>query len=176
MFYPSRNVKSLAALAAGVLLYAGGAMAQTGKIDNDDASMLKDIAMANMAEIETGKVAAGKSADPQVKKFAQMMVTDHTKGLADVKKLVSAKGVDLPKGPDTMHKAALLEFKALRGKTFDSRYVKQSGIGDHEATEKLLVKTQSDAKDPDLKALAQKMLPVVQAHLNHAREMAVAQQ
>ena len=88
--------------------------------------------------------------------------------------MAAAKGVDLPKTPDTMHKAVMLEFRALRGEAFDSRYIKQAGVGDHEATEKLLQKTQSEAKDPDVKALAQKMLPVVQSHLGHAREMAAA--
>lgn len=170
MLKASQNLKPFIGLALGTLLVAGGAMAQ-GKIDKNDADLLQDIARANIAEIETGKLATSKATDPNVKKFAQMMVTDHTKGLSDVKKVASAKGVELPKSPDAMHKAAMLEFKALRGNTFDSRYVKQAGVGDHEATEKLLQKAQSDANDADVKALANKMLPVVQAHLTHARGM-----
>jgi putative membrane protein len=106
-----------------------------------DASMLKDIAQANMAEVETGKLALEKSTNGEIKKFAQMMVDDHGKGLADVKMLASAKGTDLLDGPDVKHKAAALEFKALSGDMFNSRYVKQAGLGDHKATEKLLKKT-----------------------------------
>jgi putative membrane protein len=136
-----------------------------------DASMLKDIAQANMAEVETGKLALEKSTNGEIKKFAQMMVDDHGKGLADVKMLASAKGTDLPDGPDVKHKAAALEFKALSGDMFNSRYVKQAGVGDHKATEKLLKKTQAEAKDAVLKVLAGKMLPVVQEHLKHAREL-----
>jgi putative membrane protein len=52
--------------------------------------------------------------------------------------------------------------------------VKQAGVGDHEATEKLLKKTQAEAKDADVKALATKMLPVVQGHLKHAQQLASA--
>jgi len=137
-----------------------------------DASMLKDIAQANMAEVETGKLALEKSTNAEIKKFAQMMVDDHSKGLADVKTLASAKGTELPDGPGPMHKTVALEFKALSGDMFNSRYVKQAGVGDHEATEKLLKKTQAEAKDADLKALAGKMLPIVQGHLKHARELA----
>lgn len=142
------------------------------KLAAADAAMLKNIAQANMTEIETGKLALEKSQRSEIKQFAQMMVDDHTKGLADVKKLAAAKGTDLPDGPDVMHKAVALEFKALTGDTFDSRYIKQAGVGDHEAIEKLLKKTQAEAKDADLKALAVKMLPVVQAHLKHAQDMA----
>jgi putative membrane protein len=172
MLNTSRSLKTFLALAVGAALYSGVAMAQ---MDKSDASMLQDIAHANIAEIETGKLAVGKSKNPEVKKFAQMMVNDHTQGLADVKKLATEKNVTLPKSPDAMHKAAALQLKALRGGMFDSRYVKQAGVGDHEATEKLLQKTQAEAKDAGLKALATKMLPVVQAHLGHAKELAAAQ-
>ena len=141
------------------------------KLAGADASMLKDIAQANIAEVESGKMALDKSSNAEVKKFAQMMVDDHSKGLADVKTLASAKGTELPDSPDAKHKAVALEFKALSGGMFDSRYVKQAGVGDHEATEKLLKKTQAEAKDADLKALAGKMLPVVQTHLQHARTL-----
>lgn len=134
--------------------------------------MLKDIAEANIAEVESGKLALEKGKSAEVRKFAQMMVDDHNKGLGDVKSLAKVKGVELPDGPDMKHKAVMLEFKALTGNTFDSRYIKQTGIGDHEATEKLLKKTQAEAKDADLKALATKMLPAVQGHLKHAQQMA----
>lgn len=148
------------------------AAAQSNAMAKPDQALLKDIAQANIAEIESGKVALGKSTNDDIKKFAQMMVDDHGKALTEVQSLASAKGVTLPTEPDMKHKAVAVEFKALKGSTFDSRYVKQAGVGDHEATEKLLKKTQANAKDADLKALATKMLPVVDGHLNHARELA----
>lgn len=150
---------------------SGAALAQ-GKFDSADASMLKDIAEANIAEVESGKLALEKSKNAEIKKFAQMMVDDHSKGLGDAKALAKAKGVDLPDGPDIKHKAVMVEFKSLQGDTFDNRYVKQAGVGDHEATEKLLKKAQAEAKDADVKALATKMLPVVQGHLKHAQQLA----
>ena len=137
-----------------------------------DAGMLRDIAQANMAEVETGRVALEKSQSAEVKKFAQMMVDDHSKGLAEVKQLASAKGAEMPDGVDMKHKAVMAEFKALKGDTFDRQYMKQAGVGDHEATLKLLKKTQAEASDADLKALAGKMIPIVQEHLKHAQGMA----
>lgn len=152
---------------------AGAAFAQ-GKLQAADASMLRDIAEANIAEVESGKLALDKSKSAEIKKFAQMMVDDHAKGLSDVQALARTKGVDLPDGPDMKHKAVMVEFKALQGDAFDSRYVKQAGVGDHEATEKLLKKTQAEARDADVKALATKMLPIVQGHLKHAQQLATA--
>lgn len=167
--------KSLRTLAIASAFVAGGALLPAfaqGKLEGADASMLKDIAAANIAEVETGKLATEKTKNAEIKKFAQMMVDDHTKGLSDTKALAKIKGVDLPDSPDVKHKAVLVELKTLQGDTFDKQYVKQAGVGDHEATEKLLKKTQSEAKDADLKALATKMLPVVQGHLQHAQQLA----
>lgn len=167
-----RHLRAAAAIIS--LLISGSAALAAGKLDRSDAALLKDIAQANIAEVETGKLAIEKSSSPEIKKFAQMMVDDHSKGLAEVKTLASASGTELPDGPDVKHKAAMVEFKTLKGDTFDSRYVKQAGVGDHEATEKLLKKTQAEAKDADLKALAAKMLPIVQAHLQHAQSLAAS--
>lgn len=147
-------------------------LAQSTTLVSSDQSMLKDIAQANLAEVESGKLAVEKSQSEDVKKFAQMMVDDHSAALTEVQKLAEEKNVTLPTTPDVKHKATMVEFKALSGKTFDSRYVKQAGVGDHEATDKLLKKTQANAKDADLKALAGKMLPVVEGHLQHARDLA----
>lgn len=166
----------LAAMAAvfSIAMFAGPAAWAAGTLSAGDESLLKDIAQANIAEMESGKLAVEKSGSPEVKKFAQMMVEDHSKGLDDVKALASSKGARLPDGPDMKHKAVMVEFKTLSGGLFDSRYLKQAGVGDHEATEQLLQKVQASAKDADLKALAAKMLPVVQAHLQNARQLAAS--
>src|ERR1044072_1432491 len=77
----SFNLRPLAvccALAASMLMGPGANAA--GTLDAADSSLLTDIAQANMAEVETGKLALEKSTKPDVKKFAQMMVDDHTKG------------------------------------------------------------------------------------------------
>ncbi len=164
---------TIGAMALGLLAFSAlPAAAQQGAMTKADQALLKDIAQANIAEIESGKLALDKSSNDGIKKFAQMMVDDHGKALTDVQALASTKAVTLPTEPDIKHKAVAVEFKALKGSTFDSRYVKQAGVGDHEATEKLLKKTQAKAKDADLKALATKMLPVVDGHLQHARELA----
>jgi putative membrane protein len=113
---------------------------------------LQGIARANIAEIRTGKLASQKAKDPAVKKFAQMMVTDHTRRLFDVSNVAASKGVHLTRSPDAAHKAAALEFKALRGDAFDSRYVKQAGMEDYDSTAQQLQKTQANAKDADVKA------------------------
>lgn len=149
----------------------GGSASQLRRADE---GMLRDIAQANMAEIETGRIALDKSKDDHVRKFAQQMVDDHTAAMKDVQQLARAKGVTLPDGPDLKHKTVATALKALRGDTFDKQYMSQAGVGDHQRTHDLLQKTQREATDADLKALASKMLPVVHGHLAEAEQIASA--
>ena len=65
-----------------------------------------------------------------------------------------------------MAKTKATALKALSGNLFDKEYAKRAGVGDHESTVKLLQKIQKDGKDSDLKALADKMLPTVEHHLD----------
>jgi len=144
------------------------------KLDRSDRKLLQDLAQGNMAEIDAGKMALEKSQNADVKKFAQQMVDDHTKALGEVQALATAKNVTLPDGAGPMAKTKATALKALSGNLFDKEYAKRAGVGDHESTVKLLQKMQKDGKDPDVKALASKMLPTVEHHLEMAKELAPA--
>ena len=81
------------------------------------------------------------------------------------------KGVTLPEGPDMKHKTMATAMKAMSGDTFDKQYMSQAGVADHRRTHDLLEKTQREARDADLKALAAKMIPVVHGHLAEAEQI-----
>jgi putative membrane protein len=150
---------------------AGSSAAGTGSmVSRDDSKMMADLAHANIAEIETGKMALEKSQSDQVKKFAQHMIDDHTSALKELQTLAQAKGVTLPDGTDLKHKTMAAALKVMTGNSFDSQYMKRVGVGDHEETIELLQKAQKNAKDPELKAMATKMLPTVREHLKMAQQ------
>lgn len=149
--------------------------AAASQLQDGDEQLLRDIAQANLAEIETGRIALDTSRNEQVRKFAQQMIDDHSAAMKDVQQLAQAKGVTLPDGPDIKHKTMAVALKAMSGETFDKQYMSRAGVGDHRSTHELLQKTQRTAKDADLKALAQKMIPVVHGHLTEAEQLAPAQ-
>jgi putative membrane protein len=179
---------ALAATAALALSAAPAVQAQSGtttaptttntaddsKLDRSDRKMLQDLAQGNMAEVDAGKMALEKSQNAEVKKFAQQMVDEHGSSLADVQALARAKNVTLPDGAGAMAKTKATALRALSGNLFDREYAKRSGVGDHESTVKLLQKIQKDGKDGDLKALAGKMLPTVEHHLEMAKQLAAS--
>jgi len=153
---------------------SSAAKGDASKLDRGDRQMIEDLAQANMAEVDAGKMALEKSQNADVKKFAQHMVDDHTKALGEVQALATAKNVTLPDGAGPVAKTKATALKALSGNLFDKEYAKHAGVGDHENTVKLLQKIQKEGKDSDLKALAGKMLPTVEHHLDMAKQLPAA--
>jgi len=139
---------------------------------NPDQQLLENLAQASIAEIETGKTALEKSTDPQVKKFARQVIDDHNAALKDLERLAQSRRMTVPKDADMQHKATGTALKLLSGDSFDKQYMGRAGVNDHEQTVALLQKTRREARDPEVKALAARMLPTVQQHLDTARQMA----
>ncbi|MEH6435686.1 DUF4142 domain-containing protein [Massilia sp. DD77] len=164
-----------AAAPATAAAAAGAKGADAAKLTKADKKALNDMALSNMAEIETAKLALSKSQNQEVKTFAQQMIDDHTKAQAEVAAVAQSKGVTLPTELDAKHKAKAAMLEKLNGEAFDRAYTKQSGLADHKATHAKLKKGMSAAKDPDVKALATKMTPVVEQHLKSAEQMTAAQ-
>ena len=162
-----------AAIAAAVAVpFAAGAQTMNtpaaSSLNKTDLQIVASMARANMAEIEAGKLALANGQSAEVKTYAQQMIDDHTKALNDVTALAQAKGVTLPTELDAKHKAMAAKLSKLKGEKFDQEYMKQAGVADHKQVHAMLKKDQARAKDPEVKALAAKMMPTVEQHLQAA--------
>jgi predicted outer membrane protein len=153
---------------------AAGASASGAKLSSGDEKILKDIALADMAEVEGGKLAQSKGQSSEVKAFGQQMIDDHTANLNEVKALAQARGVTLPTEPDAKHRAMAAKLEKLSGADFDKAYMKQAGVQDHKTVHAKLMADAKKAKDPDVKALVEKTEPVVAQHLKSAEQMNLA--
>lgn len=160
-----------------VLASAVGAAATAGAattLSKGDQTILVGMAQANMAEVAAGKMALEKSSNADVKKFAQTMIDDHSKALDSVTEVAKAKEVSLPAEPDSAHKAMAARLQKMSGDAFDKAYMKEAGVADHNKVHAKLKKDEMAAKDADVKALAAKMLPTVEAHLQTAKAAPIA--
>jgi len=155
-----------------VLMSIGAAHAQS--LGKADEKSLKDMAMANMAEVEAGKMALQKSQNTEVKTFAQQMVDDHSKGLDEVKSVAQAKGVALPTELDAKHKAMAKKLEGMSGEKFDMAYLEQAGVKSHKEAKSIVTKAQSGAKDSDVKGLAAKLQPTIDQHMGHVQQLSAS--
>lgn len=145
--------------------------ATSAPLSRADRKLLMDFAQANMAEIEASRIAQQKSPSEQVKNFAQQMIDDHTKALGDAQQLAKAKGITLPTELDRTHRARANRLEGLSGEAFDRAYLAQAGVSDNKKMHNMLRQGQSRTKDPELKALVARTLPVVSQHLNSATQL-----
>ena len=117
-----------------------------------------------LAEVEMGKLASQKAQDPEIKKFARMMVTDHTKANIELKNIAAKQKIELPKEIGPRHRSTIDELNRLNGADFDREYV-QAMVDYHEADVQLFEVKAEDDSDEQAKAFAAKTLPVLRKHL-----------
>lgn len=144
----------------------GGAMSQ--------AEILTAIGTANGSEIAAAKIALKKATNADVKKFAQQMIDDHQKMQGDVDKAVTAQNITAATPVDTMAPAMTAMRDALdsaaRGASFDSAYVDMQ-VRDHQAALDKLNQAASAEQNAELRNVIQQAIPLVQKHLDRAREL-----
>jgi putative membrane protein len=140
-------------------------------VSSSDRKFALTAAMGGMAEVETARLALTKASSDAVKQYAQKMIDDHTAANAELMQIASAKGITLPTAPDAKHRAMMAKMEKLSGAEFDRQYIMMAGHKDHANMEKLFRNESMRGRDADLKAFAAKTLPVVQQHLQMARDL-----
>jgi len=153
--------------AALALMAANASYAQS--LGKGDQQILNDLAQANLAEVAAGQLALQKTQTAEVRQFAQQMVDDHTKGLQAVQDVAKAKNVTLPTEPDAKHKKMADHLNTLSGAAFDKAYLAEAGVKDHKAAHAKVMSAQKKASDPDVKALAAKLQPTIDQHLQNVQ-------
>jgi putative membrane protein len=134
-------------------------------VDKDDAKFATTAANGGMAEVALGKLALQKTANAQIKDFANMMVTDHGKANDELKAIAKAKNITLPDSVDSDHQKKIADLSQKTGKDFDKAYV-DAMIDGHKKTLDLMQDAAKSCKDADLKAFAAKTAPTVKMHLD----------
>jgi len=159
--------------AAMLMLSAAPVLAQAKKSTSaaravPDQSFVMEAAKGGMAEVELGKLAADKASNPDVKKFGQRMVDDHSKANDELKAIAGRKNITLPAGPDAKQKAMYDRLAKLSGAAFDRAYM-QAMVTDHVTDVAAFKREAQTGKDPDIKDFATKTLPTLEDHLKMAR-------
>jgi len=163
---------SVVAVAGLLILPATAASAQSV----NDAQIAAIVVAANQVDIDAGKLAASMAANPDVKKFGQQMVTDHTGVNKQAVELVTKLKVKPEDNPTSQSLKAggeknVVNLKSLKGAAFDKAYVDHE-VAYHQqvldAVDKTLI---PNAKNEELKALLVKVRPAFVAHLEHAKHV-----
>lgn len=135
-----------------------------------DLTFATDASNANLAEIQMGQLAVSKATNPDVQAYGQMMVTDHTAIGKTYSFIAKAQGLPMPTQLNPQFQQEYDDLAKLSGAAFNQAYVAHA-VHDHEGAVQLFTTEADGGQDPRLKAFAMTWLPVIQEHLNAAKEL-----
>jgi len=99
------------------------------------------------------------------------MASDHARADSDLRALAARKGVTLPAAMSAADQKKIEKLREEKpGKDFDNEF-RDLMVDGHQAAVSLFEGTSKDAKDPDVKEFAAKMLPTLHLHESGAKAL-----
>lgn len=148
-----------------------GMPARTDMTPEDRAGYTAMAAASDQFEIQSSQIAVSKGQSPQVRQFAQMLITHHTQTSAALTAAASASGVS-PPAPMVlpMQRQMINQLQDTSAGSFDRVYLSQQ-VPAHEMALALHQNYAARGDAPALRAAAAAAVPIVQQHLAQARQL-----
>jgi putative membrane protein len=150
--------------------YQSGTEMQRGQLSSKDYKFLTDAARGGLEEVQLGQLARDRGASQGVRDFGEHMVKDHSKANDELKQIAMQKGATQPMRLSHSEQSKLDHLQNLNGVDFDKTYTKDM-VKDHKKDVKEFQKAAKGLDDPDLRAFAQKTLPILEQHLQMAESL-----
>jgi putative membrane protein len=127
---------------------------------------------SDLYEIQASQMAATRARRPQVREFAQMLVTDHQHSTQMVTDAARSDGLS-PRPPmlEPAQRTMLRQLERARDRDFDRLYLNQQ-IPAHQQGLALHRNYSRTGEGRALRQAARGIVPVVQSHLERARQLA----
>lgn len=129
-----------------------------------DKAFLQTVAVSDKCELTLAKAAQEKAQSQHVKDHAAKMIQDHTQTTNELKELAKQKNVDLKMDLPEHKQAVIKEITSKSGEEFEKAYMMHETPA-HRMALATFRNGADFAKDPEVKAFAQKHLPTIQQHL-----------
>jgi putative membrane protein len=139
-------------------------------LSHGDKSFLQKVARGSTNEVALSQLADSRALSPDVKSFAQMMITDHDQANTDLAALALSKGIDVSQSVSKGRMDDLSSLSSMSGVDFDKAFCKNM-LSAHQGVVELFKKEVANGKDPDVVAFAKKYVDTLSMHLEHARTL-----
>ena len=118
-------------------------------------------------EVKLANVAAHVSQNPRILRFAKMMITDHTKGIEELKALRKKELINPKDMLSQEHRRLVDSLSKLSGTDFDKAYMHVM-VADHKETVDMF-REETQEREASVQAFARKTLPTIEMHLDSAK-------
>ncbi len=149
----------------------GTAFAFADSLSTADKNFMKVAAETTMTEAHKGQMAENQASAQDVKDFGQKIAQDSSNAYSQLLNVATKTGESVPRGIDVRHNPDIGQLSHLKGTQFD-RHFAQAEIRDYQRTIAEFKREAEHGQDSDVKAYASNTLPVLQADLQKAQELA----
>lgn len=171
----ARGAGNTAAAAPSAAGSSASATASSGNASLSDPNIVYILDQANASDSARGRLAETKGTSPSVKNFGKLMVGEHH-ALRQAGQQLAKKLNVTPQAPsgDQSEAQAKTELDSLnampKGKAWDKAYIDYE-VNYHQQLQQTATKALDAAQNQELKDLIKKAAPVVQKHLDHAKQV-----
>ncbi len=141
----------------------GGATVALAQGTDQDKQFITMASQSDLTEITLSKLALTKSSNPQVKAYAQKMITDHDHLEGQMKPFADQMGVPPATALNAEHQQLLTQLQGLSGADFDKQYISDMDTSHHTALDAFKSEL-STTTDAQLKPTVAKGEKVVAQH------------
>jgi len=153
-----------------VLAHQDGVMSAASQSEMKDTQFARAAAQGGMAEIQLGKLADARGANEAVKAFGERMVVQHGAAGDQLKAAAQKENMMLPASVNPKDQLTYDRLARLNGSAFDRAYARDM-VEDHEKDLQAFQNEANNGNNENIKAFAAQTIPMIQEHLNQAREM-----
>jgi len=124
----------------------------------------------NYGEIAAGTLATRLGSTPEIKQYGMRLVQDHSKANQEMLQLAAKDKFTVAGGPDQKHQAIGEKLAMLQGQAFDKEFL-QTMVKGHKHAIQMFEMQAKEGKNEDVKAMAERLLPTLRAHLKEAERL-----
>lgn len=142
-----------------------------GKASMTDQQFVDFAGQTDMVEANLGQLAQDVSDSQPVKDYGKMLVTDHTNDYQQLNAAAQQANLNVPNAIDSEHDKALIgPMNKLKGAAFDHKFIAEM-ISGHTKAIAVYKMEAADAQNSAIKNYAEAALPVLQKHLDDAKDL-----
>jgi putative membrane protein len=135
-----------------------------------DKQFIMNIALRGMRQIELAKIAVDKTSNAAIKEYAANVVEEQTKATGALKRIAGKQSIAIPAALDPKEQTEVDRIAKLSGDDFDRAYARDQ-VKTHERSLRDFQREAKDGQDETVKAFAVHVLPIVERHLQSARDL-----
>lgn len=144
--------------------------ASAGANAASDDGFVKKASQGGLFEVKVGELAQQRAQSPEVKQFAQHLVSEHQQANTALEQLAQTKGVKMETEVGGKYKQTISRLEKTKGQEFDKKFM-EAVVKEHKGDVKDFKKQAEKGKDADVKNWAQQTLPALEKHLQMAQQV-----